>query len=114
MRKLLKNSYMVSSTYAAPIKWANFTFSKVIVHEKGVGKNKEILMVHNTDYRRPMKPFCIEIQNFWAWADKFWGICGINAQTISTHFDTVSPLSMFPIIQVLFLQIKTCYTVRTR
>jgi hypothetical protein len=35
------------STYAAPIKWANFTFSKVIVHERGVGKNKEILMVHN-------------------------------------------------------------------
>ena len=23
-----------------------------------------------TDYGRPMKPFFIEIQNFWAWADK--------------------------------------------
>ena len=30
-----------------------------------------------TDYGRPMKPFFIEIQSFWAWADKkedkFWG-----------------------------------------
>ena len=23
-----------------------------------------------TDFRRPMKPFFIEIPNFWAWADK--------------------------------------------
>ena len=23
-----------------------------------------------TDYGNPMKPFFIEIQNFWAWADK--------------------------------------------
>ena len=23
-----------------------------------------------TDYGRPMKPFFIEIQNFWAWADE--------------------------------------------
>ena len=23
-----------------------------------------------TDYRRPMKPFFIEIQNFWAWDNK--------------------------------------------
>ena len=39
-----------------------------------------------TDYGRPMKPFFIEIQTFWAWADKFWGIWGIFGQTISTHF----------------------------
>ena len=38
------------------------------------------------------------------WADKFWGIWGIFGQTISTHFGTVSPLSMFFIIQPLFLQ----------
>ena len=31
-------------------------------------------------------------------ADKFWGIWGIFSQTISTHFGTVSPLSMFSII----------------
>jgi hypothetical protein len=35
------------------------------------------------------------------WADKFWGIFG---QTISTHFGTASSLSMFFIIQPLFLQ----------
>ena len=38
------------------------------------------------------------------WANKFWGIWGIFRQTISTHFGTVSPLSMFSIIQPLFLQ----------
>ena len=55
-----------------------------------------------------MKPFFIEIQNFWAWADnwadKFWGIWDIFRQTISTRFGTVSPLPMFSIIQPLFLQ----------
>jgi len=29
------------------------------------------------------------------WANKFWGIWGIFGQTISTHFGTVNPLSMF-------------------
>ena len=38
------------------------------------------------------------------WADKFWGIWGIFGRFISTHFGTVSPLSMFSIIQPLFLQ----------
>jgi hypothetical protein len=53
-----------------------------------------------------MKPFFIEIQNFWAWADKFWGIWGIFGQTINTHFGTV-----FSIIQSLFLQkIEPLYT----
>jgi hypothetical protein len=61
------------------------------------------------DYGRPMKPFFIEIQNFWAWADKFWGIWGIFGQTIYTHFGTVSSLSMFPIIQSLFLQKTSLY-----
>ena len=45
---------------------------------------------HTTDYGRSMKPFFftffIEIQNFWAWADKFWGIWGVFGQTIRTHF----------------------------
>ena len=57
-----------------------------------------------TDYGRPMKLFCIEIQKFWTWADEFWGIWGIFGQTISTHFGTVSHFSMFSIIQPLFLQ----------
>ena len=51
-----------------------------------------------------MKPFFIKIPNFWAWADKFWGIFDIFGQTINTHFVTVSPLAMFSIIQPLFLQ----------
>ena len=34
----------------------------------------------------------------------FWGIWGIFDRTISTHFGTVSSLSMFSIIQPLFLQ----------
>ena len=38
------------------------------------------------------------------WADKFWGIWGILEQFISTHFGTVSPLSMFSINQPLFLK----------
>ena len=28
------------------------------------------VMVSDTDYERPMKPFFIKIPNFWAWADK--------------------------------------------
>ena len=37
------------------------------------------------------------------WADKFCGILGIFRQFISTHFVTVSPLSMFFINQPIFL-----------
>ena len=36
-------------------------------------------------------------------ADKFWGIWGIFGRFISTHFGTMSPLSMFFINQPLFL-----------
>ena len=57
-----------------------------------------------TDYGHPVKPFFIEIQNFLAWSDKFLGIWDIFGKTISTHFGTVSPLSMVSIIQPLFLQ----------
>ena len=55
-----------------------------------------------------MKPFFIKISNFWLgqtiWADEFWGIWGIFSRFIGTHFDTVSPLSMFSINQPFFLQ----------
>ena len=50
-------------------------------------------LVLTTDYGHPVKHFFIEIQNFWAWADKFWGIWGIFGQTISTHFGTVRDLA---------------------
>ena len=43
------------------------------------------------------------------WADKFWDICGIFDQTISTHFGIVSPLSIISIIQLLFLQKLSLY-----
>ena len=52
--------------------------------------------------------FSLKSRTFWLgqtnWADKFRGIWVIFGQTISTHFGTVSPLSMFSIIQPLFLQ----------
>jgi hypothetical protein len=52
-----------------------------------------------------MKHFFIQILNFvWAWADKFWGVFGIFGQFISTHFGSVSTLSMFAINQQLFIQ----------
>ena len=53
------------------------------------------------DYGHPMKLFFIKIP---IWADRFWRIWGIFEQFISTHFGTVSPLSMFSIKQQLFLQ----------
>ena len=59
-----------------------------------------------TDYGLPMKPFFIEIPNFWAWADIFWGVLGIF-QFISTYFGTVSPLSMLFINQTFFFLQKT-------
>ena len=59
-------------------------------------------------YGHPKKPFSSKSQTFGLgqtiWADKFWGILGIFGQFISTHFGTVSPLSMFSINQPLFLQ----------
>ena len=59
--------------------------------------------------RTPRESFFFsKILNFWAWADilgwNFQGVWGIYDRTISTHFGTVSSLSMFSIIQPLFLQ----------
>ena len=56
-----------------------------------------------TDYGHSIKPFFIELPNFWVWADKFWGIWCIFGQFIRTHFGTVGPLSMFSINQPYFL-----------
>ena len=59
-----------------------------------------------TDAQRSL--FSLKYQTFGLgqaiWADKFWGIWGIYGQFISTNFATVSPLSIFPINQPLFLQ----------
>ena len=61
-----------------------------------------------TDHGQPERAF---FQKSWTfglgqtfWAEFFWGIWGIFGRTISTHFGTVSSLSMFSIIQPLFLQ----------
>jgi hypothetical protein len=61
----------------------------------------------STDYGRPMKPFSLKSKTFGLGHKSgiyFLGIGGIFAQFISAHFGTVSPLSMFSIIQSLFLQ----------
>ena len=49
-----------------------------------------------------MKPFCIEILNFWAWLDYL-------GRFFSTHFGTLSLLSMFSINQPLFLEKLSLY-----
>ena len=53
-------------------------------------------------------PFLLKSRTFGLgqtnWADKVWDMLGILGRTISIHFGTVSPLSMFFIIQPLFLQ----------
>ena len=52
-----------------------------------------------------MKPFLLKSQTFGHgktnWADKYCGTFGIFGPG---HFDTMNPLSMFSIIQPLFLQ----------
>ena len=76
--------------------------------------------MYNLSYHRlrtpnevAMKPFLLKSRTFVLgqtnWADKFWGIWGIFGQTISTHFDAVSSLSMFSIIQPIFLKNLTLY-----
>ena len=68
-----------------------------------------------TDYGRSMKPFfSLKLRTFGLgqtiWADQFWVIRGIFGRFSSTHFGTVSPLSLFYIIQPLFLKkTKTLY-----
>ena len=61
-----------------------------------------------TDYRHPERAFFQKSRTFGLgqtfWAEIFWSIWGIFGRTISTHFGTVSSLSMFSIIQPLFLQ----------
>ena len=63
--------------------------------------------VLTTDYGLPMKPFFIEIPNFWA--DRFCGIWGIFGRIICTHFGTGSPLAIFIINQPLLLQKLSLY-----
>ena len=51
----------------------NLTLRSAISLNIHTGKIKQKYLdqlANTTDYGRPMKPFFIEIQNFWAWADK--------------------------------------------
>ena len=59
------------------------------------------LSMGNTLYHHGLRTpneafFSSKSPNFWAWADKFWGIFG---RFISTYFGTASPLSMFSMNQ---------------
>ena len=68
------------------------------------------------EYERPMKPFFIEIPNFWAGADKlgskFWGIF---SQTIISHFvlccESLVHVYHYSIIisTILYIQIPNIY-----
>ena len=60
-----------------------------------------LLLMHGLRMLNEAFSFGLEETN---WSDKFWGIWGVFGQTISTHFGTVSPLSIFSIIQPLFQQ----------
>ena len=80
--------------------------SRSVRNHHSVNQVTSCVIVYSTDFGRPM-PFFMEIQNFWA--DKFWGIWGIFCQTIRTHFDTVSPLSMFPLFNHYFYKNLSLY-----
>ena len=78
-----------------------------------------LILVHNIDVSRTTDAHqslvSSKYQTFglWQtiWAGTFWGIWGTFGRFISTHFGTVSPLSMFSINQLLFLQkTKSLYT----
>ena len=63
------------------------------------------LIMETTDYGRPMKPFFIEMENFLAWTDILGRqILGHLGYFRLNYFGTVSPLSIFSIIQPLYLQ----------
>ena len=68
-------------------------------------------LCHRTRTTDTQRELFSKISNFWAWADKlgenFGGIWSIFGQFISTHFGTVSPLSMFSINQPLLLQTRS-------
>ena len=51
--------------------WPTLGQADQAAHDFQQGKTVKSLAIKRTmDYGRPMKPFFIEIQNFWAWADK--------------------------------------------
>ena len=79
------------------------------------------LILTSTDYGRPMKPFFIEIPNFWAWADKFgqinYAACGVFLVNLSAPILVLwVPCPCFPLIDhyfyiklILCIQIPNIY-----
>ena len=63
------------------------------------------------DYGRPMKPFFIKIPNFWAWADKCWGIWGYFCPIYQHPFWYVLwvPCPCFPLNNHYFYQKLSLY-----
>ena len=82
-------------------------------HKKACGFRKEINQMWH-GLRTPNEAlFSLKSRIFGlrqtVWADKFQGIWVIFGRFISTHFGTVSPLSMFYTNQQLFLQTLSLY-----
>ena len=94
-RENLQNWFFFENPYFCPEQWSMVRPTTYLVHG--------IWMYGCTDYGHPMKPFSSKSQTFGIgqtnWTDKFLDIWGIFGQTISTHFGTVSPVSMFSINQ---------------
>ena len=105
LNKCFPNAYVFSDYY--PVKWMTLTpklKTAFILARKTYSPTPTIIVV--TDYGRPMKYFSIKIPNLerqiGLMNSALW-VC-IFGQSISTHFGTLSPLSMVSINQPLFLQ----------
>ena len=106
----IKNCLMKSVVKLHLIK-SHLRWSKWILSEKGNQTFIAIFVFFASPKARTMdtqRDFFWKSQTFGLgqtnWAKKFGGIWGIFSRIISTHFGTVSPLSMFSTNQPLFLQ----------
>ena len=68
MPNLIEKSWTVSREYGVHV--SNFANFRIALSYARLQHNlTQIDILQNTDYGHPMKPFFIEIPNFWAWAD---------------------------------------------
>ena len=105
----MKPIFDISVSFFRHMRWNVVGFESklgdIITKKTGiVVKMDTLIALHvskarTTDTQREI--FLSKISNFWALADKldqkFWGIWGTFGRFISTHFGTVSLLSMFSI-----------------
>jgi hypothetical protein len=61
------------------------------------------------DYGRPIKPFFIEIPDFWAWVDKFRGIWCIFARLWASILVLGVPCPCFPLFNHYFYKKLSLY-----